>query len=166
MKAFVEAVEAHDDRLRALCFQMVGDSDDVSDLLQESYLKAYKALPSFRGESSLSTWLYRIVFRTCVDHLRSTKRRPTCSTDELPEPQDPAPQPSELTERFGTLGKALASLPVEQRAAVFLVDAAEFGYAEAADVLGEAVGTVASRVARARGSLRAALRRSDTDGEL
>jgi RNA polymerase sigma-70 factor, ECF subfamily len=152
---FVELVARSDRRHRRLAFRLLGDRDRMDDVLQEAYVRAFRALPSFRGDASLDTWLYRIVYNACIDDLR--RRRPS---DELPlEDRDercgPAPAPPD--DRLD-LAAALAALPVELRAVVLLVDAEGLSYAEAAEILGAPAGTVASRLNRARTLLRAALK--------
>ncbi|MGL4368817.1 MAG: RNA polymerase sigma factor, partial [Spirochaetota bacterium] len=72
--AFNELMTRYRDRIFTLCLRMTGVPDEADDCAQESFVKAYRALPSFRGESAFYTWLYRIAYRTCLDHLRSRKR--------------------------------------------------------------------------------------------
>ena len=81
--AFAVIVERHDDRLRALAFHLLQDREAMRDVLQDAYVKAYLGLPAFRGEADLGTWLYRIVYTTCLNHLRSASRRP-CAADGDP----------------------------------------------------------------------------------
>jgi RNA polymerase sigma-70 factor (ECF subfamily) len=131
----------------------------MDDALQDAYLRAYTALPRFRRESDVGTWLYRIVYNACVDELRRSGRRP--------EPVDPAtpgldgpsarPGPDALVGAADATVRALAALPVDQRVTVVLVDAEGFGNADAARILGVAPGTIASRLSRARAALRRAL---------
>jgi RNA polymerase sigma-70 factor, ECF subfamily len=159
--AFVAIVDRYDERLRSLAYHMVRDREATRDVLQDAYVKAYLGLPGFREDADLGTWLYRIVYTTCLNHLRSVSRRPQATGD------DPRP----VLERRGGRGdpigevdasldfaEVLRSLPAEQRAAVVLVDAWGLGFARAAEVLGVPQGTVASRVATARNKLRPALR--------
>lgn len=148
---FESVVRSHDRALRALAFRLLGDVDLMDDALQDAYANAFRAYESFRGESELGTWLYRIVYNACIDIQRSAARHRHDSLDPavLPplEPAVPADDRSDLA-------AALAALPSEQRAVVLLVDAEGFDYGEAADVLGVPVGTVASRLSRARLALR------------
>jgi RNA polymerase sigma-70 factor, ECF subfamily len=141
--------------LRALAFRLLGDREAMDDVLQEAYAKAFRALPRFRGEAATGTWLYRIVYNVCLDELRRDRR-----VTELPlETAAPAsaPDPGESAARREALVAALAALAPDQRAAVLLVDAEGLDYPAAARVLGVRVGTLASRLSRARGSLRRAL---------
>jgi RNA polymerase sigma-70 factor (ECF subfamily) len=153
--AFTSLVELYDESLRRLAFRLLGDRDAMDDVLQEAYVKAFRSLPRFRGGSTLGTWLYRIVYNACLDELRRVRaiRTVPLELDAVGEASDPAV----AVVGAGELADALASLPPEQRAAVLLVDAEGFDYRAAADVLGVEVGTVASRLNRARTSLRRAL---------
>jgi RNA polymerase sigma-70 factor (ECF subfamily) len=152
---FAQLVAEHDRALRMLAFRLVEDRDAMDDVLQEAYVKAFRALPRFRGDAAAGTWLYRIVYNACIDHLRRTRRSVERPLDEAVSLT--APDPGESTSRREGLAAALAALAPDQRAAVLLVDAEGFDYPAAAQVLGVPVGTVASRLSRARASLRRAL---------
>ena len=163
--AFVAIVDHYDERLRALAFHMVRDRESTRDVLQDAYVKAYVGLPGFREDADLGTWLYRIVYTTCLNHLRSVSRRPQATGD------DPAPALERLGGRRDPSGEVdasldfaevLRSLPPEQRAAVVLVDAWGLSFARAAEALGIPQGTVASRVSSARAKLRSALGPSES----
>jgi RNA polymerase sigma-70 factor (ECF subfamily) len=152
---FARLVAEHDRSLRRLAFRLLGDREAMDDVLQEAYTKAFRALPRFRGEAAAGTWLYRIVYNACVDQLRRQRR-----IAELPlePPSSPSTaDPEESAERREALAAALAALAPDQRAAVLLVDVEGFDYPAAAKVLGVRVGTLASRLSRARASLRRAL---------
>jgi len=151
--AFVELVERHDVSHRRLAFRLLSDSGRMDDVLQEAYTRAFRALPRFRGDSSLETWLYRIVYNACIDDLR--RRREHETLEEWDEHIVAAPTAPE--ERLD-LAAALASLPPELRAVVLLIDAEGLSYAEAAEVLGAPAGTIASRLNRARSHLQALLK--------
>jgi RNA polymerase sigma-70 factor (ECF subfamily) len=151
-EAFVELVERHDLSHRRLAFRLLGDRGRMDDVLQEAYVRAFRALPRFRGESSLETWLYRIVYNACVDDLR--RRHDHETLEEWDERLAALTEPEERLD----LAAALASLPPELRAAVLLVDAEGLSYAEAAVILGVPAGTVASRLNRARSHLQAVLK--------
>jgi RNA polymerase sigma-70 factor, ECF subfamily len=143
--------------LRALAFRLVGDRERMEDALQEAYLNAFRALPRFRRESSLGTWLYRIVYNACLDELRRSKRSADVPLHEVSERLEGAPDPGEALSAGDAIRSALMRLPHEERAAVVLVDGQGLRYAEAAALLGVPVGTVASRLNRARPALRRAL---------
>ena len=152
-EAFIELVERHDLSHRRLAFRLLGDSGRMDDVLQDAYVRAFRALPSFRGDSSLETWLYRIVYNACIDDLR--RRREHETLEEWDERL--VAVPTEPEERLD-LAAALASLPPELRAVVLLIDVEGLSYAEAADVLGAPAGTIASRLNRARSHLQALLK--------
>jgi RNA polymerase sigma-70 factor (ECF subfamily) len=145
---FAKLVREHDANLRALAFRLLGDRDRMDDALQEAYLRAYRALPRFRGDSAVATWLYRITYNACLDELARTPQ--VVALDRVRERADPRPGAAESVE----LADALASLPAADRAAVLLVDAQGFDYRSAAEVLGVPEGTIASRLSRARAHLR------------
>jgi len=151
--AFVELVKRDDVSHRRLAFRLLGDRDRMDDVLQEAYVRAFRALPRFRGDSSLETWLYRIVYNACVDDLRRRQAYETFAEwDERLVAATAEP------EEGLDLAAALASLPPELRAVVLLVDADGLSYAEAAAVLDAPAGTIASRLNRARAHLQATLR--------
>lgn len=167
-QAFAALVAHYDDRLRSLAFHLLHDPEATRDALQDAYVKAYVGLSGFRGESELGTWLHRIVYTTCLNHLRSTARRPR-PAGEGPDAQDGRDQagrdPAETVASALDLESLLRSLPPEQRAAVVLVDALGIGYQQTAEILGVAQGTVASRVTSARIKLRRALAGDPTTPE-
>jgi len=148
---FAALVAEHDRDLRRLAFRLVGDRHAMDDALQDAYVKAFRALPRFRGASSPRTWLYRIVYNACLDHLR--RRRTYAQLDEAVA----TPARGDAVAGRAALASALAALPVDQRGAVLLVDVQGFTYPEAAAVFDVPVGTVASRLSRGREALRAAL---------
>lgn len=151
-RAFALVVRHYDDGLRALAYRLLGDRDRMDDALQEAYVRAYRALPGFRGDASAGTWLYRIVYNACVDELRQERR--VVPLDSVRERPDPRPGPGELLPVRRGLADALAALPAADRAAVLLVDAHGFDYRSAAEILGVPEGTVASRLNRTRALLR------------
>jgi RNA polymerase sigma-70 factor (ECF subfamily) len=155
--AFTALVRRHDERLRRLAAGLLaGDRHRMDDAMQEAYLRAYRALPGFRLEADLGTWLYRIVYNACIDELRRSRRRP--------EPVDVADQawdrPSGRSGPDAEVGaadlahRALAALPEDQRVAVVLVDGEGFDNLTAARILGIPPGTLGSRLSRARATLR------------
>jgi RNA polymerase sigma-70 factor (ECF subfamily) len=155
--AFIEMVQHYDRPLRALVFRLMGSREQMDDVLQDVYLRAFRALPGFRGEAASGTWLYRIAYNVCIDELRRSRRQPRVPLDDYRDEPDPGVDPGDLASMRGDLAGALAGLPVDQRAAVLLVDAHGFDYARAAEILGVPPGTVGSRVSRARAALRLSL---------
>jgi RNA polymerase sigma-70 factor (ECF subfamily) len=150
-------LELHDRSLRTLAFRILGDRGEMDDALQEVALKAFTALPNFRGDSSFGTWIHRITYTTCLNHLRSSGR-----TVPLPDGEDCADDvagdPSDVLLLRVELAAALDSLTTDQRAVVALVLEEGFDHRTAAEVLGVPEGTVASRLASARTKLRRLLR--------
>jgi RNA polymerase sigma-70 factor, ECF subfamily len=156
-EAFAEVIRHYDHGLRALAFRLLGDRDRMDDVLQEAYLRAFRALPRFRGGSALGTWLYRIAYNECIDELKRAGRHAALPLSEVVEPEDPRPGVADTVAGRRDLARALASLTPEDRAAVLMVDAQGFSYRDVGGVLGVPEGTIASRLNRARAALRAAL---------
>jgi RNA polymerase sigma-70 factor, ECF subfamily len=154
-RAFADLITGFDRAFRALAYRLLGEGYELDDVLQEAYVKAFRALPRFRGESTLRTWLYRVVYNTCLDELKRQRPEPPAFGTEL---DGAAPDPAELVVTRTALEEALAALAPIERAAVLLVDAEGLGYDEAAAIVGVAPGTIASRLSRARASLRRSLR--------
>ncbi len=154
--AFRTIVGHYDDRLRGLAYRLLENRDLMDDCLQEAYVKAFRALPKFKGRSSLGTWLYRIVYNTCIDELR--RRRHNVSLDDAVEVAGMSgPSTIDRAIAESDLASAMAGIAPDQRAAVMLVDAYGWSYKDAAQVLKVPPGTVASRVNRARRALKTAL---------
>jgi RNA polymerase sigma-70 factor (ECF subfamily) len=153
-------IEHYTPRLRHLVYHLLADEEAVDDVLQEVYLKVFRHLKSFRRQSSLGTWLYRVTYTTCISALR----HPAWSSlvDDLPERADVRPSPEEEAISKVRLVTLLHQLPLDERAAVLLVDAYDLGYRRAAEVLGTPTSTIASRVTMARRTLREALRTADS----
>ena len=164
--AFEELVRANEATVYHLALRQLGSREDAEDAAQEVFLKAYTALGSFRGESRVSVWLYRITSNVCIDMLR--RRRETVSlyaeneegeTLELELP-DERFDPAALAERKDLreqVGKALALLPAEAREILLLRELGGQRYDEIAETLGLDIGTVKSRIFRARKKLCALL---------
>lgn len=153
-RAFSEFVRRHRDRMWAVALRTLRDPDEAADAVQDAFLSAFRSAGSFRGQAQVTTWLHRIVVNACVDRLRRRHSRPT---SPLPEtgPGEPATPGDAMAEQDTRLavGEALEALPVEQRAAITLVDVEGYPVAEAAALLGIAEGTVKSRCARGRARL-------------
>jgi len=162
--AFAAVIADNDGRLRALAYHVLGTRDAMDDVLQEVYLKAYRNLATFRGESSLATWLYRITYTTCIDRTRRDKTR-QATTEQLEIRPPHTAGADETVAVRDQLHRALAALPPEQCAAVLLVLRDGYPYADAAEILGVPAGTVASRVTNGRRQLAAALSAEAGGGE-
>ena len=154
--ALAQLMKEHDGRLRALAGRLLGDSDLVDDALQETYIRALRALPRFRQDAAIGTWLYRITHNVCMDELRRRRRRAEEPYEEEAVPAT-ARDTVDLAAARADVAAGLASLPAAHRAAVVLVDCYGMDYQAAADALGIPAGTVGSRVFRARASLRQTL---------
>jgi RNA polymerase sigma-70 factor, ECF subfamily len=155
--AFAAIVEHYDDRLRALAFHLLHGADDLDDAMQQAYVKAYRGLSAFRGSSALGTWLHRITYTTCLNMIRTRSRHPEASDLEIPDRGVVDSDPAHAIGGADAFARLLAALPVEQRAAVVLVDSQGYAYSEAAAILGIPPGTVASRLSSAHERLRVAL---------
>lgn len=141
--------------LRLLVYRLLEERDETEDVLQDSYAKAFQAWPRFRaGEGSVDGWLYRIVYRTCLDRLRARARRQTLALDLATEQRSSQPDPADDAIAHLTLAAALARLDPDARAALVLVDAIGFDYSTAAQVLDVPRGTIASRLHGARAFIR------------
>lgn len=163
--AFTTLLRRHDDQMRALAWSVLRDRTAMDDVLQDAYIRAYRNLDRFRGDSRFSTWLHRIVYRACLDHIRR-RREVVGLTDDAELPATGRDQ-ADIDERLA-LQQALATLDPETAAALVLVDRDGHSYEEAGLVLGIPAGTVASRLHRGRRALRAVLEpiRSDRHGEI
>ena len=144
-------------RVYRTCVHVLGPGEDARDCAQEVLLKAFRTLKDFRGDCALESWLHRLCVNVCLDTLRKNRLRATQSLEALMDegfgPAAPADGPYaslEKKERMEAVRRAIAGLPEEQRLAFTLVVLEELPYEEAAERLGTAVGTVKSRVNRAR----------------
>jgi RNA polymerase sigma-70 factor (ECF subfamily) len=159
--AFEELYRAHAGRLYSVALRLLGNNADAEDLLQEIFLAAHRKLDTFRGESALGTWLYRLATNLCLDHLRSRTARSNQITDSLDDETGLFDVPSStLAEQTVTkmdLERALARLPEGCRAAFVLHDVEGLEHREVGEVLGIAEGTSKSQVHKARLKLRAML---------
>jgi RNA polymerase sigma-70 factor, ECF subfamily len=147
--AFERLVEQHEQRLYTLAARVLGSREDAADAVQEALVRAWLALPKFRGDARFSTWLYRIVVNAAHDMRPKRREMPT---DELPEPADPRDRFAEQ-ELSGELQRALDALDESYRVAVVLYDVLGCSYAEIAEMTGVAEGTVKSRIFRGRSEL-------------
>lgn len=158
--AFEELFYRHHRRLYRLAILTSRDPQDAADALQDALLAAHRAAGTFRHDSAVSSWLYRIVVNACLDRLRRNKFH---GYEQLHEELARTPDPTTAVDTALTVHRALLRLPVEQRAAVVAVDMQGFSVAETARMLGVAEGTVKSRCARARTKLATALEFLATD---
>jgi RNA polymerase sigma-70 factor (ECF subfamily) len=159
--AFEELYRAHAGKLFSVAYRMLGNPTDAEDLLQEVFLSAHRKLETFRGESALGTWLYRLAMNQCLDYLRSRAARTnqvTGTLDDEPGLYDAGSRGlAEQTVTRMDLERALAQLPDGCRAAFVLHDIVGLEQREVAEALGIAEGTSKSQVHKARLRLRALL---------
>ena len=159
--AFNDLVECYQDHLHALVVRMVPDRDQADDAVQEAFFSAYRNLASFRG-GKVRSWLSRIAINAAMDAQRLRKRRPAQPYPELeddswqpPAGEDADPERTAIqAERSRVLAAALATITVDQRAAIVMFDVEGYDYAEIADITGVSLGTVKSRIHRGRLALR------------
>lgn len=151
--AFEELFYRHHRQLHRLARLTSRSPEDAADALQEAMLSAHRGAGSFRHDSAVSSWLYRIVFNACLDRLRRNKSHPTTTLDD----HYPVADRTAQIETAIVVHQALMQLPAEQRAAVVAVDMQGYSIADTARMLAVAEGTVKSRCARARARLAAVL---------
>lgn len=161
-RAFEALVLKYQERIYRLIQRMVSGSDVVDDLAQEVFIRAYRSLGDFKGESSLYTWLYKIALNLCRNHYRTRGRKP--AHEELDEADGAigleagGGTPEEEVSRrefWDQLRRGLDELPAEQREAVVFCDLEGMSYEEMANVIGVPIGTVRSRIFRGRRALQA-----------
>jgi RNA polymerase sigma-70 factor, ECF subfamily len=162
--AFEELYRRHAARLYNLAHRMLGNAADAEDLLQETFLLAHRKLDGFKGESALSTWLYRLATNLCLDLLRSRAGKARQLTDPLDERH--GAEPAGAHDRRGelivdrlNLERAILELPDGCRAAFVLHDVEGFDHREVGRILGISDGTSKSQVHKARSRLRLLLKR-------
>ncbi|MBW2064729.1 MAG: sigma-70 family RNA polymerase sigma factor [Deltaproteobacteria bacterium] len=171
--AFDKLVLKHKDRIFNLCYRFLADYQEANDSAQETFISAYRSLKRFRFESAFSTWLYRIAVNTCRNKLKSSgyrKKMVTVSMDNPSPSHDVSPSvdipdesrsPSvelEKKERLALIGDAINRLPGDQKEVVILRDINGLSYDEISGITGLNLGTVKSRIARARQGLREMLK--------
>lgn len=166
-EAFSRLVRLHEKKVYNLALRICGDPEDAADASQEAFLSAWKGLPAFRGEAGFSTWLYRLTSNAAIDHLRRTRRqRGEVSLDggeQRADAVDAAPSPqaqAEAAELREAVMTGFARLSDSHRQVLALREMQELSYEEIAAVLQVDLGTVKSRISRARGALRKILLKS------
>jgi RNA polymerase sigma-70 factor (ECF subfamily) len=175
-RAFDRLVLRHKDRIFNLCYRLLGDHQEAYDTAQEIFIKVYKNLKSFRGESSFFTWLYLIAVNTCKNRLKSLEYRYRSKKVSLQNPfgsegrededkeaeiEDESESPLlllEKKERMELIQGAIDSLPAEQKMVVVLRDIEGLSYDEIIKITGHRLGTVKSKLSRARLFLREKMR--------
>ena len=162
LSAFEELVTRYEKRVYAIALRSSGSPEDAADITQEVFLRAWRSMKDFRGDSGFATWLFRITMNICVDHARHRQTQPqtmalTNDEDEERPIHDTAPTPEEHldnSELGRELAAALDEVSEEHRRIVLLRDVSGMSYTEIAEILEVSEGTVKSRLSRARIALR------------
>src|SRR5215813_10273798 len=172
--AYDELVRTYSASIFHVAYRMLGDTAEASDIVQEIFLKVFRNIGGFKGEAALKTWIFKIAFSEILNRLRWWKRRrrfATVSLDDQPNGNgtghartlaSSSPTPEQVLqskEQEAAIQQALARLSSDHRSIIVLRDIEGFSYNEIADVLGVSVGTVKSRLARARADLKKSLMR-------
>ncbi|SDV50985.1 RNA polymerase sigma factor RpoE [Chitinasiproducens palmae] len=168
--AFELLVAKYQRKITRLIARLVRDPGEVEDVSQEAFIKAYRALPLFRGESAFYTWLYRIAINTAKNHLATRNRRAPTSTEADAEEAETfaegdqlrdinTPESVLMSKQIAqTVNRAMASLPEELRVAISLREIDGLSYEEIAEMMDCPIGTVRSRIFRAREAIASKLR--------
>ena len=163
MHAFNTLVRTYQDIAFNVAYRVLGHADAAADATQDAFLSAYRGLPAFRG-GSFRAWLLRIVTNACYDQLRLKKRRPETSLEDMTEDPDYtcslidySQNPEEAIVRqdlVQAIAAGICKLPLDQRVVLVLSDVQGLSYDEIAEATGASLGTVKSRLSRARARLR------------
>ena len=170
--AFEQLLLEHQKNVYNVCYRMAGNPDDAMDLSQETFLRAWRCLDQYQFASAFSTWLYRLCSNICIDFLRRRRRQQTVpltfedadgeeQTYAVPDAQPLPEEQVELKLTRETLAAAMAQLLPEHRAVLQLRVVNEMSYEQIADVLDIQIGTVKSRLSRARNQLKKILERGN-----
>ncbi len=166
LAAFNDLIRRYEKQVYNFAYRLTGNYDDANDVAQDAFLRVFNAIGSFRGDASFSTWLFRITTNVFLDERKRAKAHPHASLDEYLELdestvtrqiEDPAPLPDavlEEAERAQILQQAIGDLPEYQRAMVTLYHGQQKSYEEIAEIMDLPIGTVKSRLNRARLALK------------
>ncbi len=166
LAAFNELVKKYEKQVYNFAYRLTGNYDDANDIAQDAFLRVYNAIGGFRGDASFTTWLFRITTNVFLDERKRARAHPHASLDEYLELdessvarqiEDTSPSPEALTEekeRGQILQRAIQSLPEYQRAMVILYHTQQKSYEEIAEIMSLPIGTVKSRLNRARLALK------------
>jgi RNA polymerase sigma-70 factor, ECF subfamily len=147
--AFEAIVRRHQAGVYRVALRMLGSRADAQDVTQETFVRAWRSLGRFRSDSAVSTWLYRIVTRRCLDVIAARRTTQHLAEDLQTSAADPS-ESAEQRERLQAVTRAIAMLPADQRAALVLREFESLSYQEVADVLGTTIPAVKGRIHRAR----------------
>lgn len=168
-ESFNQLVQRWERPIYALAYRTIGREEDARDVCQETFLRAFRALPGFRGQSKFSSWLYRIALNLCRDWIRRERRAPVVQPPEDVNLMDlaAATEPSESIEALVVradlarlVERAMADLPEEQRTAIVLKEYHGLTFQEIADIVGCPLSTVKTRLYQGLSVLRRELARS------
>ncbi|HHX18524.1 MAG TPA: sigma-70 family RNA polymerase sigma factor [Clostridium sp.] len=166
VEAFEELIKQNEKKVFNIAYKMMGNYDDANELAQEAFIKAYKSINKFKGDSLFSTWIYRITTNVCLDELRKRKNKKVISLNEhikyndeeiKPQVKDERPGPEKIFEKKETknlINQCIESLPADYKTVIILRDIEGFTYEEIAKIINCPEGTVKSRISRARKALR------------
>jgi RNA polymerase sigma-70 factor (ECF subfamily) len=157
-RAFEELVRAYQHRVFSVAFRMLGSGAEAEEVAQEVFVRVHRSIGTFRGDAALSTWLYAITSRVCLTRLASGERKVAREGEQallrLADDRPDATATIEERERALALHRAIAELPEDRRVVVVLRDIEGLSYDDVAAALGLEVGTVKSRLHRARMELK------------
>ena len=168
-RAFSRLVKLYQDKIYSLCFRILGSSSEAQEVAQEVFVTVFRRVGSFRGASKLSTWIYRIATNHALNRSKYLRRRKVPQTTSLDDPTRQAHQPEALTQvprpdewlaarqLEAYVHDQLASLDDDQRTALVLRDMEGLSYQEICEITGEHMGTIKSRLHRARMHMKRAL---------
>lgn len=148
-RAFGQLIRTFDDDLRRVAWNIVRSPEELDDVMQESYEKAFRSIRSFEGRASMKTWLHAICYRTAIDHVNTQSRRRHESDGRLHDIADRGSTAQAATDRM-EIEDSLAALAPEQRVLLLLTAGLGYSVDETAEIMGLPRGTVASRVRRAK----------------
>ncbi len=177
MNALEDIIRERETKVYSAAFRILKNAADAQDVSQEAFLRVYKHIGRCKGFTyrAFCAWVSTIVNNLCIDHIRRTKRTPVSSLDEkleMPEGQieqqiasdEPTPEERAISKEVSTrVSRAIADLPDEHRAAIVLRDILGHSYEEVAAITGAPMGTVKSRIARARATLKSWLGKEEKD---
>lgn len=166
VEAFERLISQYEKKVYNVAYRLTGNHEDAGDVAQEAFLRVYNSLPEFRGDSSFATWLFRIVNNACLDELRKRKRQRVTSLDESVEVDDgevvrqfadPSDGPEQALDRVElqrSVQESIMALDEEYRVVMVMRHMQGYSYNEIADTLGINIGTVKSRLNRAKHALK------------
>ncbi len=165
VRAFEELTSGYYTKVYNICARMLNNPDDASEQAQETFIKAFKYIKDFKGNSTFSTWIYRIATNTCLDFIRKNKNKSTLSIEQETFEEvtikdrlyssSPGPEViAEINEQKAAIKKAMSEMNEKNRVIIVLRDFMGLSYDQISETLETPVGTVKSRISRARSELR------------